>query len=143
MVAATSIKKKCRRRIFGASSEFVWGDAQVSFLKKNQLSAILFQVKSSCSCTSDDASDCERNHLATYHAFSRHVFMIRKPPIFYHHSLEIFLTELCVIVASNTNGITSPASNFFNSVDYAVTLGNFEPFFRPSFPCKITCNNTS
>ena len=26
--------KKCTRGIFGASSEFVWGDVQVSFLKK-------------------------------------------------------------------------------------------------------------
>ena len=31
------------RGIFGDSSAFVWGDVQVSFLKK-QLSAILFQV---------------------------------------------------------------------------------------------------
>ena len=27
--------KKCTRGIFGASSEFVWGDVQVSFLKKS------------------------------------------------------------------------------------------------------------
>ena len=27
--------KKCTREIFGASSEFVWGDIHVSFLKKS------------------------------------------------------------------------------------------------------------
>ena len=35
MVAAILNLKKCTRGIFGASSEFVWGDVQVSFLKKS------------------------------------------------------------------------------------------------------------
>ena len=35
MVATILNLKKCTRGIFGASSEFVWGDVQVSFLKKS------------------------------------------------------------------------------------------------------------
>ena len=35
MVAAILNLKKCTRGIFGASSEFVWGDVNVSFLKKS------------------------------------------------------------------------------------------------------------
>ena len=35
MVAAILNWKKCTRGIFGASSEFVWGDVQVSFLRKS------------------------------------------------------------------------------------------------------------
>ena len=35
MVAAILNLKKCTRGIFGASSEFVWGDVHVSFLKKS------------------------------------------------------------------------------------------------------------
>ena len=35
MVAAILNLKKCTRGIFGTSSEFVWGDVHVSFLKKS------------------------------------------------------------------------------------------------------------
>ena len=35
MVAAILNLKKCTREIFGASSEFVWGEVHVSFLKKS------------------------------------------------------------------------------------------------------------
>ena len=35
MVAAILNLKKCTRGVFGASSEFVWGDVHVSFLKKS------------------------------------------------------------------------------------------------------------